>query len=463
MNSSESLTRAVLIFIKVSISSLLLFQVSSCDLEVIPPIEPITSNFTYGVQDPNCTANCIVSFTSTSENATSYEWDFGDASTVSTLKDPQHTYATAGKYNVQLIAKATALENDTTKIEVNVGIPSAALKADFTFALQDPNCTANCLVTFTNKSENATSYLWDFGDGGTTSNLKDPQHTYSTGGNYTVTLTSTKGMESKNASKTVIITSPAQLTAFRHTVNATNMDQQRTTLDYTDLNNNKSKIIVVSRVLVDLGIRNTAAVGMYYLSNKWTIFNQDKVAMKLDEIFNVVVADVNDPNAFVHQTSTANLTDTYVTVLNHPSVNDKPNARVFVTPIWETFSDFNDHPLGVVYLNNRWHIVNLDQASLPAGLKFNVIVGHDDATSFTHITTFQSTVGDYTTIDHASTNGKPNTKVISTTNLHTSLLPINNPRTIGVWYAGGLNKWTIFNENGDSMQQLNAYNVLAIE
>src|SRR6186997_247708 len=145
MNSSESLTRAVLIFIKVSISSLLLFQVSSCNLEVIPPIEPITSNFTYGVQDPNCTANCIVSFTSTSENATSYEWDFGDASTVSTLKDPQHTYATAGKYNVQLIAKATALENDTTKIEVNVGIPSAALKADFTFALQDPNCTANCL------------------------------------------------------------------------------------------------------------------------------------------------------------------------------------------------------------------------------------------------------------------------------------------------------------------------------
>ena len=44
--------------------------------------------------------------------------------------------------------------------------------------------------------------------GSTTSNIKDPQHTYITGGNYTVTLTSTKGMESTNATKTVTISIP---------------------------------------------------------------------------------------------------------------------------------------------------------------------------------------------------------------------------------------------------------------
>jgi PKD repeat protein len=42
-------------------------------------------------------------------------------------------------------------------------------------------------VTFTNTSTNATTYLWDFGDG-TTSTLQDPSHTYTSSGNYTVLL-----------------------------------------------------------------------------------------------------------------------------------------------------------------------------------------------------------------------------------------------------------------------------------
>lgn len=43
-------------------------------------------------------------------------------------------------------------------------------------------------ATFTNTSENATSYSWDFGDGNA-STSKDPVHTYTEDGNYTVTLT----------------------------------------------------------------------------------------------------------------------------------------------------------------------------------------------------------------------------------------------------------------------------------
>jgi PKD repeat protein len=43
-------------------------------------------------------------------------------------------------------------------------------------------------VTFTNFSQNATSYMWDFGDG-ETSEMKDPVHVYAEAGNYTVKLT----------------------------------------------------------------------------------------------------------------------------------------------------------------------------------------------------------------------------------------------------------------------------------
>jgi len=42
-------------------------------------------------------------------------------------------------------------------------------------------------VHFTNKSTNATSYIWHFGDGGT-STLTNPSHLYGNSGNYTITL-----------------------------------------------------------------------------------------------------------------------------------------------------------------------------------------------------------------------------------------------------------------------------------
>lgn len=51
--------------------------------------------------------NSLVSFTnqSTDALAMTYEWDFGDASSISTLEDPTHTYTTAGQYDVNLITE----------------------------------------------------------------------------------------------------------------------------------------------------------------------------------------------------------------------------------------------------------------------------------------------------------------------------------------------------------------------
>jgi hypothetical protein len=54
--------------------------------------------------------------------------------------------------------------------------------ADFTYVVNE------FVVSFINTSDNATSYLWNFGDG-ITSTQKHPIHTYATSGSYTVTLT----------------------------------------------------------------------------------------------------------------------------------------------------------------------------------------------------------------------------------------------------------------------------------
>ena len=63
-------------------------------------------------------------------------------------------------------------------------IPEAPIAA-FQFEVSTDNFLE---VAFTNFSQNASSYTWDFGDG-QTSTEKDPTHVYAAAGNYTVKLT----------------------------------------------------------------------------------------------------------------------------------------------------------------------------------------------------------------------------------------------------------------------------------
>ncbi len=60
-------------------------------------------------------------------------------------------------------------------------IPSAVPNASFNFEKD------GLTVTFTNTSSNSTSYSWDFGDGGMSTEV-NPTHTYAAEGAYTVTL-----------------------------------------------------------------------------------------------------------------------------------------------------------------------------------------------------------------------------------------------------------------------------------
>ncbi len=61
-------------------------------------------------------------------------------------------------------------------------------------------------VTCTNTTTEATSYLWDFGDG-TTSTEMSPVHTYASGGPYLLKLTATNSNGESTASQTVFVTS----------------------------------------------------------------------------------------------------------------------------------------------------------------------------------------------------------------------------------------------------------------
>ena len=119
---------------------------------------------------------------------TSWLWDFGDGNT-STQQNPVHTYTVADAYSVSLTVANALGQDQTTRVDYILAdvIPPVA---DFTAA---PTAgLAPLAVDFTDQSTGGTptSWLWDFGDGGT-STLPDPAHTYLTSGFYTVTLTLT--------------------------------------------------------------------------------------------------------------------------------------------------------------------------------------------------------------------------------------------------------------------------------
>lgn len=74
--------------------------------------------------------------------------------------------------------------------------------AGFTFAVDSET---GGIVTFTNTSENADTYSWDFGDE-TTSTLESPTKTYTADGTYPVVLTATNEGGDNTSSQDVIIT-----------------------------------------------------------------------------------------------------------------------------------------------------------------------------------------------------------------------------------------------------------------
>lgn len=129
----------------------------------------------------------------------SYAWDFGDNST-STQANPNHTYATAGYYNVCLTI--TGSTGCTATWCTNVYVDPAW----WTSGPFQGNCTAGFLiipgpanagmVNIINTSQgNGLSYLWDFGNG-VTATGQTPFLAYTNSGTYQICLTITDSMGS---------------------------------------------------------------------------------------------------------------------------------------------------------------------------------------------------------------------------------------------------------------------------
>lgn len=142
-------------------------------------------DFTASPQN-SCKLPLLVSFTNNTANGVSYQWNFGD-STVSSEKDPAHTYTANGSYAVTLItANGSGCADTLTKpAYINIQQPVVYLKK-----LPERGCIPYTTQFFDSviSADPIISYIWNLGDG-TTSTEKAPTHTYTKQGTYPVSLT----------------------------------------------------------------------------------------------------------------------------------------------------------------------------------------------------------------------------------------------------------------------------------
>jgi gliding motility-associated-like protein len=127
-------------------------------------------------------APALIALHSSSSNAVTWNWDFGDGAT-STLENPSHSYNNNGYFNVILVTSNFLGCSDTLKIDSMVHIvgPVASFSSS-----PIPNCAMG-QTTFTNLSQNYSKSIWDFNDG-IIDSVQNPKHIYFNPGIYNPVL-----------------------------------------------------------------------------------------------------------------------------------------------------------------------------------------------------------------------------------------------------------------------------------
>lgn len=152
-------------------------------------------------EDAKLFTKAPIKFNNCSENAMAYSWKInGDE--FSYQAEPSHTFTEAGSYEIELTAyndEKTSTTSQTIDISDNPN-PMAC------FTLEETTVTVNTEVAFTNCSENADAYLWEFGDD-STSTKANPVHVYEEPGEYLVILTASNDYSSQKDSLTITVES----------------------------------------------------------------------------------------------------------------------------------------------------------------------------------------------------------------------------------------------------------------
>ncbi|MGB1038800.1 MAG: PKD domain-containing protein, partial [Bacteroidia bacterium] len=138
---------------------------------------------------PSPTRGCgplEVKFTNYSVLGDSLIWDFGDGTTSDEIH-PVHIFDEPGIYTITLTVIDSNTCNVSSEYKRKIEVVAQAI-ADFEVSFN--GCENE--LTIENKSKNGFDFTWDFGDGDSSSQ-ENPEHEYSTAGDFTISLFVNKG------------------------------------------------------------------------------------------------------------------------------------------------------------------------------------------------------------------------------------------------------------------------------
>lgn len=167
----------------------------------IYPVNDITPDFTFGSKICTYGDSQFTDLSSYGQDVvSSWSWDFGvggQSDDISMLQNPTYAFQSAGTYNVSLIA--TGISGCSYQVIKPVTVEQGP---DVDFGIQY-QCFGD-QTQFSNLTTGAVvSYSWDLGEGLPLTE-ESPVHTYTSTGNYSVSLTTT-GIEGCVTTKTKVI------------------------------------------------------------------------------------------------------------------------------------------------------------------------------------------------------------------------------------------------------------------
>ena len=188
------------------------------------------ASFVHGISIDSIAMEPVVDFKTVSffdistshSEITNWLWNFGDGST-STEQNPIHTYSSEGDYEVELTIYSDDCENSTMNVIIidesqwnNNEEEVPACQAEFVYGNKIDTISMEPVVDFktiyfldiSTSPDNITSWLWNFGDG-TTSTEQYTTHTYAEEGEFIVELTIKSDQCESTVSNIVFIEEPS--------------------------------------------------------------------------------------------------------------------------------------------------------------------------------------------------------------------------------------------------------------
>lgn len=166
----------------------------------IPVLHAVDADFS--TNDTICTGRLLnLTDNSLADNDTisAWKWRFSNEAVINQPL-PQFAFSSSGNKTIRLIVTTQQGCVDSVQKTVFVKTSPTAL-----FAFNPPGGASPLTLTFSNNSTAAQSYVWDFGNGQTSTLKNPPSITYADTGNYTITLVAVNNNGCRDTSQKVLV------------------------------------------------------------------------------------------------------------------------------------------------------------------------------------------------------------------------------------------------------------------